>query len=563
MEKPNARHILNCMSLRQPVTVPPLQATPAVERPGDTPQRPTRRAQLRPLERRRAGHYRRAAAKVRRPVDLNRHLARAVQDHNVEAVALVGADLLSRGQPQCQQRRDHVELQLRGHVVLAAEGVAAALGKLGRQRRPGGASLLPPQLPLVQLAQVLRNKAALRRTQLHEGIAVEEGRRDVVGSGERPRRVGECLRREVAQPRRRLRGDRSRSRSTAAVAIASSSAGAARPAVANAHAMLARCCGVKSRSRSAAAVAIASSSAGAAQPAVANAHAVFARSCGLKSRSRSTASVATASSSAGALWSAVANAHAVLARSCGLKSRSRGIAAAAIASSSAGVARPAVANAHAVLARACGSNSRSRGTVSVAIASSSAGALWPPVANAHTMSASSCGLNSCSRSTAAAAIASNSVPASTSNPTSLHLARPCAIFDRFLASHDSSSSMERRSSSRTSSLCLGADASLCFPSVFHRFDARMQSSSCVLPAFEIRPLIPLTAPLGASGARPRACEDGVPSRRSRSRLLHPPRCMTQTAAAPTVCVDLGETDARRLMFDVCAESAREFFCQRW
>ena len=49
-----------------------------------------------------------------------------------------------------------------------------------------------------------------------------------------------------------------------------------------------------------ASAAIASSSAGAACPAVAYAHAVFARFCGLKSRSRRGASAAIASSSAAA-----------------------------------------------------------------------------------------------------------------------------------------------------------------------------------------------------------------------------------------------------------------------
>eukprot|EP00964_Phaeocystis_antarctica_P135127 scaffold99493_cov90-Phaeocystis_antarctica.AAC.3 len=105
---------------------------------GHWQQRPSRRAQLPPLERRRAGG--RAATKVRRAINLNRHLAPAVQDHGVEAVALRGPDLLSRGQLQCQQRIDHVALQHRSHAILAAEGGAAALGELGRQRRPGAPS---------------------------------------------------------------------------------------------------------------------------------------------------------------------------------------------------------------------------------------------------------------------------------------------------------------------------------------------------------------------------------------------------------------------------------------
>ena len=50
----------------------------------------------------------------------------------------------------------------------------------------------------MQLAQGLWNKA-VRRTQLHKCVAVEEDRHEVVGHSERPRRVGEVLRVEVAQ----------------------------------------------------------------------------------------------------------------------------------------------------------------------------------------------------------------------------------------------------------------------------------------------------------------------------------------------------------------------------
>ena len=73
------------------------------------------------------------AAKVPRAVDLNRHVVAAVPEHGVEAVALRGSDLLSRGQPQCPQRRDNVAVQLRSHAILAAEGDTAAQGKLERQ----------------------------------------------------------------------------------------------------------------------------------------------------------------------------------------------------------------------------------------------------------------------------------------------------------------------------------------------------------------------------------------------------------------------------------------------
>ena len=181
--------------------------------------------------------------------------------------------------------------------------------------------------------------------------------------GKRPRRIGEVLRAKVAQAAaHRL-----------PVAIASSSVGAACPAVANAHATLARSCALNSRRpRRTACVAIASSSTGAAWPAVANAHeAVMESSCGLKSRRPPrTASVAIASSSNGAARPALANAHATLARSCGLKSRRPPrTASLAIASKSVGAARSALAKAHAVLASSCGLKSRrSPRTAAVAIA---------------------------------------------------------------------------------------------------------------------------------------------------------------------------------------------------
>ena len=54
-------------------------------------------------------------------------------------------------------------------------------------------------------------------------------------------------------------------------------------------------------------------------PAVANAHAVFVRPCGLKSPAHRLAIVANAVNRDASFWPAVANAHAVLASSCGLK----------------------------------------------------------------------------------------------------------------------------------------------------------------------------------------------------------------------------------------------------
>eukprot|EP00964_Phaeocystis_antarctica_P030416 scaffold17182_cov75-Phaeocystis_antarctica.AAC.1 len=141
----------------------------------------------------------------------------------------------------------------------------------------------------------------------------------------------------------------------------------------------------------------------------------------------------------------------MLARFCGLKSRSRGTVAAAIASSSASARWPAVANAHAVMARFCALKSRSRGAAAAAIASSSAGARWPAVAYAHAVMARFCALKSRSRGTATAAIASSRAPVSTSSPTSLHLARPCAMFDNSLAPHELISSMVCCCSSRISS----------------------------------------------------------------------------------------------------------------
>eukprot|EP00964_Phaeocystis_antarctica_P032655 scaffold18492_cov72-Phaeocystis_antarctica.AAC.2 len=197
---------------------------------GHRQQRPPRRPQLPPLERRRACG--RAPEKVRRTVHLHRHLAPAVRNHRVQTVTLRRAHLLLRRQPQRAERCGHVALQPRRHALLLAKGGAAALGELGRQRRPGGAALLLPQLPLASPP-----KSA--------------------GAG----RLATAKAHAVLQSSCRLNWRSPRC--AASLAIASSSAGAAWPSVANAHAVLARACGLKSRSLGAASLAIASSSAGA------------------------------------------------------------------------------------------------------------------------------------------------------------------------------------------------------------------------------------------------------------------------------------------------------------
>ena len=61
--------------------------------------------------------------------------------------------------------------------------------------------------------------------------------------------------------------------------------------------------------------------------AIANAHAVLARCCTLKLPRCSSATLANAANSCASCWLAVANAHAVLARSCTLKSPKRSSAA--------------------------------------------------------------------------------------------------------------------------------------------------------------------------------------------------------------------------------------------
>jgi hypothetical protein len=85
-------------------------------------------------------------------------------------VALRGAELLSRGQLQCQQRRDHVALQLRGHAMLAAEGVAAALRAHYRVcqciSQPRFRSL-PSALPEALSPRTTRARSALRRRSSH------------------------------------------------------------------------------------------------------------------------------------------------------------------------------------------------------------------------------------------------------------------------------------------------------------------------------------------------------------------------------------------------------------
>ena len=110
-----------------------------------------------------------------------------------------------------------------------------------------------------------------------------------------------------------------------------------------------------------------------------------------------------------------------------------------------------MANAQAVLASSCALNSRSRGSAALAIASSSVGAACPALANAQAVLARPCALNLCSPGTAASATAAKIAPVSLPSPTSLHLARPCAIFDSCLASHEPTSSTVRRSSRRISS----------------------------------------------------------------------------------------------------------------
>ena len=119
---------------------------------------------------------------------------------------------------------------------------------------------------------------------------------------------------------------------------------------------------------------------------------------------------------------------------------------------------------------------------------------------------------------------------SPSNP-SVHLARPCAIFDRPLAFfarvHQLNGAPQQPP--HLLPMTLGPEASLCFPacSTGLRHGCHVVQAcavSCgeakqlvwVLRAFEIScPLSirPSTAPLGAGGARPSSCEDGVPTRR--------------------------------------------------
>ena len=79
----------------------------------------------------------------------------------------------------------------------------------------------------------------------------------------------------------------------------------------------------------------------------ANAHAVLARFCGLKSPTCRSASFAKATNSRASAWPNVANAHAVLASSYGLESSRRRSASCAKAASNRASARPKVANAHA------------------------------------------------------------------------------------------------------------------------------------------------------------------------------------------------------------------------
>ena len=91
--------------------------------------------------------------------------------------------------------------------------------------------------------------------------------------------------------------------------------------------------------------------------------------------------------------------------------------------------------------------------------------------------------------------------------------------------------------------CMPADCAATFASRLVPWAAARRSNSWLLVAFDICPLgaRPSTAPLGAGGARPRACEDSMPTRRVVAALAAEsgrPRCMlARTAAAPT-CVSI-------------------------
>eukprot|EP00964_Phaeocystis_antarctica_P019554 scaffold10794_cov66-Phaeocystis_antarctica.AAC.5 len=125
---------------------PPELAVAAAPPAGHGQQRPARRPQLPPLERRRAGGD--LPEEVRRAVHLHGHLAPAVENDRVYAVALRRAHLLLQlhGSAQLKEaeRLDHVALQLRGPTFVCAEGGVAAARELGRQLRPSLAALNHP-----------------------------------------------------------------------------------------------------------------------------------------------------------------------------------------------------------------------------------------------------------------------------------------------------------------------------------------------------------------------------------------------------------------------------------
>eukprot|EP00964_Phaeocystis_antarctica_P004585 scaffold2472_cov65-Phaeocystis_antarctica.AAC.3 len=84
-----------------------------------------------------------------------------------------------------------------------------------RPRRAAAATARPPpgktrhgSAERARAAVVLGHESALCRAALHKGVAAKERGSGVIGRSEGPRRVGEALRRELAQPRRRLPGDR-------------------------------------------------------------------------------------------------------------------------------------------------------------------------------------------------------------------------------------------------------------------------------------------------------------------------------------------------------------------
>ena len=146
---------------------------------------------------------------MRGAIDLDADLASIKLHHCIQAMTQRGAHLLLHLQAHRTQRTGHLRLQLRGAAATFTEGVAAPPSKRRWQRRPIGAFLVTPELPLMELAQLARRKGLLKEQAAgREQRIAEEGICARIGNRTSPRCVRERLRREVTHAPSRVRRNR-------------------------------------------------------------------------------------------------------------------------------------------------------------------------------------------------------------------------------------------------------------------------------------------------------------------------------------------------------------------